>query len=436
MLALTVTLVFAADPLRLRQALDAAIARADRDGSGQSVAEAQLGLLRSLDRVKVELRPQVGIFSFSQPSLLATSAGAGVVISHRTAPGQSAIQSAELDVVGTEIAHKRARIKVQIETARQFFDLLAKQENAQRTCASLQDAKRRQVDMAKLLKNAKLTAVDLVRFDEQVLERQLNCIDAETQQKLAAVQLATLIGASDQSGELRVQDVDLPVPGPERPVPSLEQLFGLAMTFRPEPKLIEDQIAAVTPKSETASRLRPDVLSMGYYRVQESPKFTGAATPNYLLGGNTVRAEANWTVPLRNTGERSAAHDVVDAKLRGLESQFNALREEVRNELAAIRILAAASLERLPVARQRMELVDRSRTLVATRFQSGLGNSSVVFEAEQQTVQAQSGLTQATCDLKASTFLMLAVAGIDDKPVAEQDRLLGYAISSLRPAVP
>lgn len=434
--ALTVALASAADPLRLRQVLEAAVAKGDREASDQNVAEAQLGLLRSLDRVKVELRPQLGVFSFSQPSLVATSAGAGVMISHRTAPGQSALQSAELDVVGSEIARKRAKLRTEIEAARQFFDLLAKQQNAERTCSSLEDARRHQTDMTKLLKSAKLTAVDLVRVDEQVIERQLDCIDAQTQQKLSAVQLATLTGAIDQTGDLRVEDASLPVPSPERPIPSIEQLFELAMTFRPEPKLIREQIAAVNPRSDTVSRFRPDVLTMGYYHVQESNKPVNASTPNYLLGGNTVRAEANWSVPLRNTGEHTAGREVLDAKLRSLELQLNVMREEVRNELAAIRILATASLEKLPVARQRMELLDRGRTMVATRALSGLTNSAAVFEAEQQAVRAQRGVSQAACDLKASTFLMLALAGIDDKPLAEQDRLLGYSLSAVQGSRP
>ena len=376
----------------------------------------------------MELRPQLGIFSFSEPSLVAASVGAGIAVSRRTAPGQSALLSAEFDVIAAEIAHKRERLRVEIETARQFFDLVAKQQNAERTCGSLKEAQRRMGEIVRLVKNVKLTAVDLARFDEQVADIQLDCIDAETQRKLAAVQLATLTGSTDRSTELRVEDVDLPLPGPERPIPPPEKLFELAMAFRAEPAMIRNQIGAVAPKTETAARLRPDLFTAGYYRVQETSKFVGT-TPTYLLGGNTVRAEATWSVPLRNTGEQPATKSALEARVRKLESQLEALREDIRNELAAVHILASASLEKLPVARRRMELLSKSRTLVATRFQSGLGNSSAVFEAEQQSVRAEGGLVQAACDLKASTFLMLALAGIDDKPRPEQERLLGFVPS-------
>lgn len=431
MLQLASALAFGSDPLRLRQALEAAIGKADRDNSDQSVAEAQLDLLRSLDRVKVDLRPQAGIFSFSQPSLVATSLGAGVVVSRRTAPGPSAIQSAALDVVASEIAHKRAILRTEIDTARAFFDVVAKQENEQLACAALQDGKRRKVDMAKLVKNAKLTAVDMVRFDEQLLQQQLSCIDAETQRRLASVLLATLTGGSDKIGELRVEDVDLPAPRAGRPLPAPDKLFELAMTFRPEPKLIQDQIAAAKAATTAVSRMRPDTLLAGYYRIQQNHNFAGTSAPTYLLGGNTVRAEATWNIPLRRTGEQTTGAEVVDAKAHRLEVQMNALREEIRNELIAVHILASASLEKVPLARQRLELLSRGRMFVTTRFQSGLATSSGVFEAEQETLRAQSGLTQATCDLKASTFMMLALAGIDDKPVSEQDRLLGYTQASL-----
>lgn len=426
--ALACPLACAADLIRLHQAVEAAVARADRDTSGESAAKAQLNLLRSLDRTKVELRPQIGIFSFSQPSLVATSAGAGVVVSRRTAPGQPALQGAELDVIAAEIAHKRERLRVEIDTAREFFELVARQEHADRTCGNLQEAKRRQVEMVKLVKNAKLTAIDLTRFDEQVLERQLDCVDAETQRKLAAIQLATLMGSADRSGDMRVDDVDLPVAGPDRPLPPPDKLFELAMSYRTEPAMLRDQITAIAPKSEATSRLRPDVISAGFYRVQESSKFTSASTPNYLLGGNTVRAEATWAVPLRNTGEQPAAKSVLEARVHALEAQLEALRDEIRNQLAAVHVLASASLEKLPVARRKMELANKSRVLLTTRFQTGLSTSTAVFDAEQQTVQAENGFTQATCDLKASTFLMLALAGIEDKPAAEQQRLLGYSL--------
>ena len=135
-------LAFPAEPLRLKQAIDAALARSDQDNSGTLIATAQLELLRSMDRVKIDLRPQVGMFSFSDPGLVATSAGAGIQISRRTSPGASAIQSAQIDVLGSEIAHKRARLQTEIETARHFFDVAAKQENARRVCAGLQDARR------------------------------------------------------------------------------------------------------------------------------------------------------------------------------------------------------------------------------------------------------------------------------------------------------
>ncbi len=431
-LPLAAALAYGGDPLRLRQVLDAATAKSQRETSNQSVAEAQLQLLRSLDRVKVDLRPQAGIFSFSQPSLIATSFGAGVVVSHRTAPGPSAIESGELDVVAAQIARKRAKLRAEIESARVFFDLLGKQENSRRVCESLQDSKRRQVDVARLVKSAKLTAVDMVRFDEQMLDQQLECIDAETQRKLVSVQLATLTGATDLISELRVEDVALPVPGAERPIPAPDKLFDLAMAFRPEPKVIQEQIASVKPKADPIASLRPDTVSMGYYRVQENHNLAGTAGPNYLLGGNTVRADATWNIALRKTGDQVAAADLVAAKVHNLESQLNALREDIRNELAAVYVLAAASLEKVPVAGQRLELVTRGRGLMAARFQSGLAPSAGVFEAEQQALRAQSGLTQATCDLKASTFIMLALAGIEDKPLAEQDRLLGYSQASAR----
>ena len=428
---LSVMLAFPAEPLRLKQAIEAALARSDQDNSGALIASAQLELLRSMDRVKVDLRPQLGMFSFSDPSLVATSAGAGIQISRRTSPGASAIQAAQIDVLGSEIAHKRARLQTEIETARHFFDVAAKQENAQRVCASLQDARRRQADMAKLIKNAKLTAVDQVRYDEQALERELECVDAETQRKLAALQLAMLTGHSDPSSDMRVVDVDLPLPGPERPIPAVGKLFEIAMDFRPEPNIVRDRIAAIAPKSEGASRLRPELFSVGYYHVQENANASGRSTPNYLLGGNTVRAESTWNVSLRNTGERAAGRDLNGAKVKALESQLTALRDDIRNQLAAIHIMASGGLEKLLVARRRMELLSKGRNLVATRFQNGLGGPAAIFDAEEESVRAQGRLTQAGFDLKANTFIMLAIAGIEDKPRAEQDRLLGYSLSSL-----
>jgi len=89
------------------------------------------------------------------------------------------------------------RMHVLLDSARRFFELLGKQQIAERSCGSLQQLQQRFAEVSKLIQNAKLTAVDRVRFEQQTLDREMDCLQAESVRKVAAFQLAAAMGVGD-----------------------------------------------------------------------------------------------------------------------------------------------------------------------------------------------------------------------------------------------
>lgn len=422
----------AAEPLRLQQVLSAAIKKAEMEEAGAAAALGQVHLLESLRRMKIELRPQAGAFSFSEPRLLAASTGASLVLSRRSTGSTALLENSRLDALAAQVRAQRARLDAEIEGGRRFFDLLEKQQIADRSCQAVLDKRKRGPELAKLIQVAKLTAVDRIQYEEQVLDSQSECLQANTQRKLSALRLASVLGMTDGFGELRLEDVDLPLLRFERALPPSDRLLDLALDFRSEPKLIREEMAALQKGAISASPLRPEVFSIGYSHVKESRRGLIGAGNTLILGGNTVRAELSWNIPLRNTGEHDAAREIVAAKLKALEAELTAMKEEIRLEVETAHIVAAAGMEKLNLARKKTELSNEVKKMTLTRFQNGLGSQSGLFAAEQQDLSAQSSYTRAVYERKASIFILLALSGLYDQPEAEQERLLQTQVNVTR----
>lgn len=71
-------------PLSLAEALQAAVARATAENSRSEVAASQLRVLEAANKWKVELRPSLGIFSFSNPALFAATLGSSLLMGSGT----------------------------------------------------------------------------------------------------------------------------------------------------------------------------------------------------------------------------------------------------------------------------------------------------------------------------------------------------------------
>ena len=123
--------------LRFAEVLQKATARARTEDARIEMANGNLKLLEALGKWRIELRPSLGLFAFSNPMLLATNLGSSLLLNRRTAPTAHALQGARFDALAAEVQAESLRVRTRIEAAHCYFDLLAKQQMAERAAELL-----------------------------------------------------------------------------------------------------------------------------------------------------------------------------------------------------------------------------------------------------------------------------------------------------------
>ena len=410
----------ASGPVTLKEALRAAVARAKADDARSEVAASQLRVLEAANKWKIELRPTLGLFSFSHPALLAANIGSSLLMGRRNAPSPLAMAGAQFDVLAADLATERLRVRTEIETARAFFDLLEKQQIARQLQVALELKRKNGQELDRLLRVSRVTAVDRVSFEQEVLELQQQQIDIEMERRLSSVQLAGLMGHLDAAEHLEVEDAAIFNAALGTTLPPVQKLFESALVYRRESQLLRERIDGLREKAGLRKVNPVESISGGYsYLANGLSGLANAARPN-LIGGHTGQTGINLSIPLRQTGERQAEKNLMMARIHALELETRVMENELRSELLSMRGMVQASMERMELAGLRVELSRKKKAMIQVRAENGLGGFGAAASAEEADLHAQAALVRATCARKNSLFTLLVICGLQDEREAIQ----------------
>ena len=410
-------------PVRLREVMEAAGRYASTEEARLQLLRSQAKFLETQNKTRVELRPSLGLLSFTNPLLLAANLGSGLTIGKRGAPTPAALQSAWFDVLTAEMSAERARTEAQAAAARAFYALLEKQEFAAQT-ESLLAARRTHANGAdNLLKVARITALDKLAIDAQLVDAESEAFEAESARGMAAMELAALIGRSGEGTDLRVADEPEALPaGPVIPA-STGALFERALQRRPDVQVLRERIDSL--RARRSSRIpTPQSVQAGYGYVAGVPGGVSRSAESFLLGGNTARVDLGFAISLRNTGEKEAMQELMDARASLLEAEMAAMERRVRAEVFAARAAIEASERRLAAARRKVELASQAEAMITARAAGGLADANAQMASRQAVHQAQAEFVRAQCLRKAGLLTLMVMCGFEgESPAARLQAL-------------
>ena len=414
-----------ARPLTLAEALHAAVARAKAENSRGEVAASQLRVLEAANKWKVELRPSLGIFSFSNPALLAATLGSSLLMGKRNAPSNLTMEGARFDVLAADMAAERLRSRTEIETARAFFDLLEKQQISRQLVHALAAKRTKEKELDRLLRVSRVTAVDQISFQQEVLELEQQRIDIDMERRLASVQLASLTGRLEEAENLEVEDVRISGASLQANLPPVEKMFESALFYRRESKLLRERIDGLREKAGLRRAVSVDSVTAGYsYLANSVGGLLNTTRPN-LIGGHSGQSGINLIIPLRQTGERAAERDLLIARLHALELEARTMENELRSELLSMRTVVQASMDRLQLASRRVELSRKKKEMVKVRAANGLDGFGSAAHAEEADLQAEAALVKASCARKNTLFTLMVICGLQDERAELQQQVTG-----------
>jgi hypothetical protein len=393
------------------------------------VARAEFQRLESMTRRRIELRPQISLFSFSNPVLLAANLGSSLLFSRSNAPSAFSLLNARLDMVAADWACRRRKVRAELETARRFFELMERQETSGEVCSAMAALS----DRARLIKAqvgaGRATAIDEIRQQQAMIDRETACVQAEADRVESAAQLAAVLGFAADSDVRVVPEPDW-VADLERPLASAGDLAGIGIARRGGAESIRRELTQLRTEIGSRPKSGPQLFSLTYSRIHNSAG-SAIGSSNNLLGGNMLSPEIAWSAVLRDNGQAACERRLLEAKLRKVEQELELMEEELRAEVASQRQRVTAAAKKLVLARRRAELAARTRTLVAARFQLALESEAALYAAEQEEQAARSQVARAAAEASAGYFAVLAACGIQSLPFSERSRLL-YAVAERR----
>lgn len=400
--------------LRFAEVLQKATARARTEDARMEMANGNIKLLEALGKWRVELRPSMGIFAFSNPMLLATNLGSSLLLNRRTAPTANTLQAARFDALAAEVQAESLRVRTRIEAAHHYFDLLAKQQMADRAAELLVSRRKGRKQVDAMMRNARISALEKLTFEQDLLDLESQWLDAETARKGAAIRLSQLIGLENPAEGIRVEDVSIAEGTEALPLRNVSgQFFQKALMNRAEIKLLQNKIAALSRQGSGEKKVKLDTGGMGFARVSNSPGLVSEGAKGTLLGGNTGRGDLGLTISLRDTGEKRAQEQLHAARIKVLEMELRKLEDSIRAEVATLENEVSGSSERLALASRRLELARQADLVVQARVEGGLADPSARAYSEQRVLAAHWMEARATNERKASLFTLLTMSGLD-----------------------
>lgn len=401
----------------LAEAIRTAVEKGKADDARSEVAEGQLRVLEAANKWKIELRPSLGLLSFSHPAILAASLGSGLFLGKRNAPSPLAMAGARFDVLHAELASERQRARTEIETARAYFDLLEKQQIAHQLQTAFHAKQQKDKEIGQLLEVAKVTALDRISLQEEVLALEQQKVDVEMQRRLASVQLAALMGMRERMEELEVEETSLADSSFEQVLPPVETLLSSALVHRRESQLLREKIQDLRTQAGLPRTPALDSITTGYSYLANGERDTANPVQANLIGGHVGQLGVGLSIPLRQTGERNAAKELLAARIHTLELEARIMEDEFRNDLLSTHSVVQASIDRVSLATRRVELSRQKKSMVKTRANNGLTGYASEASAEEANLQAEAALVKAACARKNSLFTLMVLSGMQGQPI-------------------
>lgn len=403
--------VGAAGPLRLQDAVRLAVEKSQTENARTSLAQSQLKLLEAQSKWKLELRPSLGLFSFSNPGILAASVGSGLLMQRFSAPSALTMRNAQLDLLAAEVGAERIRVDAEIQAGHAFFDLLERQQVAGMLRASILQRQKHQDELERLVKAGRMTALEPVAAQMQLLDLEQQLIEVEDQRRVAAIRLAALIGEPDLAASLVLEEAASEKQWLLAGIPEVEALLQQAFAVRPEVALLRQRLHEMEAQLGPSRPVRLESAGGGYAYVSEATGILGNGLKGALMGGNTGRTELNLAIPLRKTGEKEAGNAVVAARIRLVAIELDRLHQQVQNELLTARSRAVAAQMRRTIARKRMELAEQHAAMLTLRAEGGLAGEQEALQAGLRAMAARVELVQADNREQAAQFALRVICG-------------------------
>jgi hypothetical protein len=403
-----------AQQLTLDEAVRRALDRSsERERAHLAAVVANERYLESQSKFRWEFRPRLGLLAFSNPAVLASNIGLGMLLG-RAQPPAWARQSARLDSLAAEVALQRAVVTARLEATRQYFQVLMRQQARDELIRAVQHYRSSQAVRDERTRSTRVTALERVVWETRLVALETQVEEAETSVREAASTLARTVGMNKTSDVLQVADVD--GTEPDADIPSTAIFREVALKQHDRENGLTQKIEAEKKRLVGKSGFGLTPVSLGYAHVSDH---AGSKLPvgqgGFLLGGHTGTIDLGVKVSLRRTGEQEALAYLAAARLKSIELELLAIGDLFHSELDALRLLAISSRRKAELAARRLKLSNEALRLLFVREQTGLESVESLLNAEVELLRSRTHLLQAEAESRTRWRHLIAASELLDE---------------------
>ncbi|MEO6547081.1 MAG: TolC family protein, partial [Ferruginibacter sp.] len=266
---------------------------------------------------------------------------------------------------------------------------------------NLEQANQRIKDFSNLEKNGLLARNDLLKVALQSSNIELALLDAESNWKLASVNMALMLGLPEQM--LLVPDsASLQ---PTMPVKTLEDYEQLALMQRENVTALEyrRKAAAVGVKSAKADNMPSIALTGGY---------VAADIPGLLTITNAVNVGVGVKYNISSLWKTKSGVAQAEARVQQLTANQQMLNDDIRLQVNQAYQAYLLSQKKLQVYQKAIEQATENYRITKNKYDNALATTTDLLDADVAQLQTRLNLSNAVADATVAYNKLLQTAGI------------------------
>ncbi|MCW3090078.1 MAG: TolC family protein [Ferruginibacter sp.] len=266
---------------------------------------------------------------------------------------------------------------------------------------NLEQSNQRVKDFANLEKNGLLARNDLLKVELQSSNIELALLDAESNLKLASVNMALMLGLPEQT----ILVPDSASLQPATSVKRIEEYEQLALMEREDVGALEfrKKAAAVGIKSANADNLPSLALTAGY---------VAANIPDFLTITNAVNIGVGVKYNISSLWKTKSKVTQAEARVQQITANQQMLNDNIRLQVNQAYQAYLLSQKKISVYQKAIEQATENYRITKNKYDNALATTTDLLDADVAQLQTKLNLTNAVADAVVAYNKLLQTAGI------------------------
>jgi outer membrane protein TolC len=277
-------------------------------------------------------------------------------------------------------------------------------QNEQIVQKNMEDVDQKLAEITKYESQGLATKNDVLRFQLQKSQIQLQEIDLEDNRKVANYNMDILLGLPEAT--------DLTLSGMNYKLeehPAFDELVTEALTGRRELQDLtyQDRIADINIKQIQDQRLPTLAATAGMYYINPTGK--PIPTDHTVLAPITLGVGVSWDIATLYTNKNKVRE--VQVQKQEIQTSRDDAQDKIREDVHQAYLGYLQSLEKIQVLQVAVDQAEENERITESKFQNNLANTTDRIDAQTLLYQSRVNLEVAKSDATIAYYTMLKSTG-------------------------